>query len=390
MPPKQAAATPASDRSKRTATAMASVETDDEPTMLETLQRQLAESQAQTAVLQAALDAREAYGHPTVLTDEDHKRIVAAMLRQQSRADSTNRSARTDTPAETPRRSAKVTEPPLLSDGKDPTFTSWSILILAKLQDNDDHFPSERSKLTYVYGHTTGDAQAHLEPRFEYGARNPFQTVDQAMAYLAAIYQNPMRQAIAQDQYYDLRQGRTEPFSEFLTKFQHLAGLGDISENNWKQDLYRKLNVLYQENLVATLPTHDTYEKLVVQCQHLEHVLLPLLARKAAERANRRTSPTRRPARTPANPSPPAPTSSALVLARSSPTPFPQRTVTSREPTPAPGLSGITCYNCGKEGHKVHACPEPRKPGTIHEIDEQGLESDSTDLTDEDSGKEDP
>ena len=77
-----------------------------------------------------------------------------------------------------------------------------------------------------------------------------------------------------------------EHFSEFLTKFQHLAGLGDISDNNWRQDLYRKLNVLYQENLVAMLPTHNMYEKLVVQCQHLEHVLLPLLACKAAEWVN--------------------------------------------------------------------------------------------------------
>ena len=49
----------------------------------------------------------------------------------------------------------------------------------------------------YVYRCTTGAAQSHLEPWFEYGALNLYTTVDEVMAYLAAIYLNPMRQAIA-------------------------------------------------------------------------------------------------------------------------------------------------------------------------------------------------
>src|SRR5438045_3973961 len=178
-----------------------------------------------------------------------------------------------------------------------------------------------------------------------------------------------------------------EHFSEFLMKFQHLVGLGDISNNNWRQDLYCKLNVLYQENLVAMLPTHNTYKKLVVQCQHLEHMLLPLLAHKAAEWVNRWVSPTRKPAHTPVAPSATAPTSSALVLAHPSPYPPAWRPSTAREATPAHGLSEITCFNCGKPGHKSFACPEPRKPGSIHEIADEEKEQD---FMDEDLGKEDP
>ena len=232
---------------------------------IESLRRQLAESESRAATLQATIE--ETRDTPA-FTDLDYERIAAAMHQQRSRDQSQDRDRRdhslTAALSEKERRSPKQPDPPLLSDGKDPTYTSWSILVQAKLQDNDDHFPSENSKLTYVYGRTTGAAQAHLEPWFEYGAPNPFLAVDEVMAHLAAIYQNPMRQAIAQDGYYNLNQGRTELFSEFLTKFQHLAGLGAIPEANWRQDLYRKLNVLYQKNIAPTLPFYDTFEKLVV------------------------------------------------------------------------------------------------------------------------------
>ena len=109
---------------KRTAP-VTSIETDDdEPSSIAELRRQLAESQAQAAALQATIDAQDNYQAPTAFTDADYERIAAVMRRQQSQANLTDRSAYTFTLVETPCKSPKQLDPPLLSDGKDPTFTS--------------------------------------------------------------------------------------------------------------------------------------------------------------------------------------------------------------------------------------------------------------------------
>ena len=63
--------------------------------------------------------------------------------------------------------SRKRPDPPVFTDGVDPTFESWKIQVQAKLRANTDYFPTEEDKMEYVFSRTLGDAQKHLLPRFD-------------------------------------------------------------------------------------------------------------------------------------------------------------------------------------------------------------------------------
>jgi hypothetical protein len=92
---------------------------------------------------------------------------------------------------------------------------------------------------------------------------------------------------------------------------------------------------------------------------------------------------------TPSAPAFPTTTTTALVLTRLSPAPLAWRLLTAYEVTAVPAkASVITCFNYSKTGHKLVACPEPRKPGMIYKIEEQDSNN-SMDCIDDDLGKED-
>jgi hypothetical protein len=91
---------------------------------IESLQRQLAESESCAATLQMTIE--ETWDTPA-FTDLDYKHIAAAMNQQCSKDQSQDQDCRDrffTALSEKEHRSLKQPDPLLLSDSKDPTYTS--------------------------------------------------------------------------------------------------------------------------------------------------------------------------------------------------------------------------------------------------------------------------
>ena len=101
--------------------------------------------------------------------------------------------------------SRKRPDPPVFTDGVDPTFESWKIQVQAKLRANTDHFPTEEDKMEYLFSRTLGNAQRHLLSRFDEDSLIRFVSSREMLRHLASIYINPNKVRDAQYSYRQLR-----------------------------------------------------------------------------------------------------------------------------------------------------------------------------------------
>jgi len=248
--------------------------------------------------------------------------------------------------------SRKRPDPPIFTDGADPSFESWKIQIQAKLRANTDHYPTDEDKMEYVFSRTLGDAQRHLLPRFDEDSPMRFISFHEMLQHLASIYVNPNKVRDAQYAYRQLRMEREQIFAAFQTKFLHLAGEGQTPRASYRLDLFDKLPTHLQRMLLPVLDDLETYEQLATRCLTLDTGLRRIDEANSKKRSTRTegtsaTFATTIPATTRYATSSPFSRTSATPDRAS---PF----VATPEPT-------VTCYNCQKRGHYAPSCPEPKK-----------------------------
>src|SRR5436190_22865891 len=101
------------------------------------LAEDLAAANAEIEWLRALLESQETLTSETkTLSPDGLVSILQALSQHLSRVD--------DAPAIWT-KSAKIPDPPILTDGKDPTFKSWKLQIWGKLHVNADHFPTDEA-----------------------------------------------------------------------------------------------------------------------------------------------------------------------------------------------------------------------------------------------------
>ena len=126
------------------------------------------------------------------------KEDVSAAVRVNDALQSENRvtpaSSNSPSTAGEGKRSPRHPDPPVFTDGEDPTFDDWSLRIHDKLSVNADHFASEASKAIYVISRTGGNAADHLTVYRINGKADYFKTPTSVLQVLEDIYSDPDRQ----------------------------------------------------------------------------------------------------------------------------------------------------------------------------------------------------
>ncbi len=187
------------------ATAGPSNTSDGETIAVSTPREELAAANAEIERLRELLEARD-----TPASSDDSSDRLATILEALAQRTASS-------------RSAKVADPPLLTDGTDPTFDNWKLQLRDKLEVNEDHFPNNRARMAYVFGRTGGDAQTHLRPRYAEESADPFTSEEEMINHLSSIYEDPFKVQNAYLNYKVLNMKTTETFSTFQTRFLHLA-----------------------------------------------------------------------------------------------------------------------------------------------------------------------
>jgi len=202
-------------------------------------------------------------------------------------------------------------------------------------------FDSEQAKMAYVFNRTADVAQQHLAPRYRKGP-DSFTSAAGMIDYLAEILENPFEAQDARIDFRKLAMREDESFSNFYTRFLHLAGIGKIPTDDLQPDLYDKLTPALQASVLPFLDTLLTSKALAHKCLLVDKNLRRLQQRRSQLRTAKLAS---RSVTTPISTQPPITTPKASIAVRVAPlNPVPKLYGPSRELTPVRKDLGETCY----------------------------------------------
>lgn len=119
-------------------------------------------------------------------------------------------------------RSAKLPDPPTLTDGLKPSFDAWKRAVGNKIRHNADHFPIEDAKLGYLLSRVEQPASDILKPYLEDPTLTPT-LVAQAFEILEQVYGTPSKETSRYMVKFEaLSQGQME-FGLIVAEFHRVA-----------------------------------------------------------------------------------------------------------------------------------------------------------------------
>jgi hypothetical protein len=255
-----------------------------------------------------------------------------------------------------------------------PSYEVWEFEVRTKFEENPDHFPSENSRISFIFNRTDKTPKEFLLPRVKHTSPMRYTSIEEVFQDLRNNYADPFEAQTARAEYKDLVMSERETFPEFKSKFLLLAVKGEIPASNYLEDIWLKLPIPLRRRLATEKQRLTSFSLLCTYVQGVDQELRRLNLEQQREKATHLTASSRQPLAKPKATMPsipkevhfsPAPntTRSGPILPRSF-TPKPSPPIAS---TP----TALTCFRCKQPGHLANACPNPpAASGGIHEIEE--------------------
>jgi hypothetical protein len=262
---------------------------------------------------------------------------------------------------EAPKKSTKLPDPPVLTDGKNPEFEDWLSRMKNKLAANADHYSTEALRTAYVENRTAGDAAKHLAPRLREGAANKFTTADEMFKLLETVFLDPNRLQTAKNDFRKLVMRKADNFHEFLTKFLHQAGEAKISPDEYKYELNNKLAFDLQKAVVTNYISDSTFDQFSAHCSQVSHTLQAIASAESRVRKSANTEKT------------------GMNSKKES---TGTGTATQKDADKAQLMKERKCFYCKEPGHVTRNCPvkkrneEKKKATEVAELEDTEQEKD--------------
>lgn len=285
---------------------------------------------------------------------------------------------------EASKKTSKIPDPPMLTDGKDPKFEDWLLRIQDKLAANADHYPTPAMRLAYVKSRCGGKAAEHLVARSRSNSVNKYNDSMDVLEHLKTIFLDVNRVITAKGKFRRLYMKPCDKFQEFLSEFSYLAQESGLAESEWKEELYHRIHVDMQR-LVIRESNDDAldFNEFATECTRTANRLEQITQKEqrgknqssAAKNSNQEsTIPNQKPA-TPAKSAIPKPDPNTKTSGR--------LTLGERNQLMKEGK----CFYCKEQGHLSIDCPAKKRAMELKALEAGNQNHDDSD---EDSEKVDP
>ena len=163
-------------------------------------------------------------------------------------------------------KSAKIPDPLLLTDGNEPWFEDWLLLMTQKLEANHDHYDSPQLCHAYVASHCDGKACKHITPWLWSKSVNLYEDSTDMLEHLKTIYDDLNWVTTVKNQFWQLYMKTTDWFHDFLSEFLYLTAEAGISDDDLKDELYHQLTTKLQELTMAEINSNGTFRQFTSFC----------------------------------------------------------------------------------------------------------------------------